>query len=94
MLQNEYPDIAHFVLPNSHIKLAAGWLIEKAGLKGFRMGNCGVHDKQALVLVNHGGSTGQEILSLSSIIIEKIQAQFGVLLEREVNIIPPHESIL
>jgi UDP-N-acetylmuramate dehydrogenase len=93
-LQKEYPDIAHFVLPDSDIKLAAGWLIEKAGLKGFRMGNCGVHDKQALVLVNHGGSTGQQILDLSSIIIEKIQTQFGVLLEREVNIIPPHESIL
>jgi UDP-N-acetylmuramate dehydrogenase len=93
-LQLDYPDIAHFVLSDTDVKLAAGWLIEKAGLKGFRMGNCGVHDKQALVLVNHGGSTGQQILDLSSIIIEKIQTQFGVLLEREVNIIPPHESIL
>ena len=93
-LQKEYPDIAHFVLPDSDIKLAAGWLIEKAGLKGFRKGNCGVHNQQALVLVNHGGSTGQQILDLSSFIIEKIQTQFGVLLEREVNIIPPHESIL
>ncbi|MFM7644714.1 MAG: UDP-N-acetylmuramate dehydrogenase [Sphingomonadales bacterium] len=93
-LQQQYPDIAHFLISDTEVKLAAGWLIEKAGLKGFRIGPCGVHDKQALVLVNHGSSTGQQILDLSTQIIEKITVQFGVSLEREVNIIPPHESII
>jgi UDP-N-acetylmuramate dehydrogenase len=72
--------------PNS-FKLAAGWLIEKAGFKGMRIENHGVHAKQALVLVNYGGSNGKQIWSLSQQIIDKIQDQFGVTLEREVNII-------
>ena len=93
-IQAKYPDVSHYVVSETEIKLAAGWLIEKAGLKGFRQGNCGVHTKQALVLVNYGGSEGQQILDLSTHIIQTIQSQFGVTLEREVNIIPSHESIL
>jgi UDP-N-acetylmuramate dehydrogenase len=62
-LQAKYPDISHYVVSATEIKLAAGWLIEKAGLKGFRQGSCGVHSKQALVLVNYGGSQGQQILA-------------------------------
>jgi UDP-N-acetylmuramate dehydrogenase len=93
-LQAKYPDISHYVVSATEIKLAAGWLIEKAGLKGFRQGSCGVHSKQALVLVNYGGSQGQQILALSTHIIQTIYSQFGVTLEREVNIIPSHESIL
>jgi UDP-N-acetylmuramate dehydrogenase len=93
-IQAKYPDVSHYVISESEVKLAAGWLIEKAGLKGYRQGSCGVHEKQALVLVNYGGSQGQQILDLSTHIIQTIQAQFGVTLEREVNIIPSHESIL
>ncbi len=90
----KFPDVSHYVISKTEVKLAAGWLIEKAGLKGYRQGSCGVHEKQALVLVNYGGSKGQQILDLSTHIIQTIQAQFGVTLEREVNIIPSHESIL
>jgi UDP-N-acetylmuramate dehydrogenase len=90
----KYPDISHYIVSDTEVKLAAGWLIEKAGLKGYREGTCGVHTKQALVLVNYGGSQGQQILDLSTHIIQTIQSQFSVTLEREVNIIPTHESIL
>ncbi len=93
-IQAKYPDVSHYVVSDTEVKLAAGWLIEKAGLKGYRNGTCGVHTKQALVLVNYGGSEGQQILDLSTHIIQTIQSQFGVTLEREVNIIPTHESIL
>lgn len=84
----KFPNVSHYVLNDTEVKLAAGWLIENAGLKGYRQGTCGVHEKQALVLVNYGGSKGQQILDLSTQIIQTIQAQFGVTLEREVNIIP------
>ena len=90
----KFPNVSHYVVSDTEVKLAAGWLIENAGLKGLRQGSCGVHEKQALVLVNYGGSQGQQILDLSSHIIQTIQALFGITLEREVNIIPPHESIL
>jgi UDP-N-acetylmuramate dehydrogenase len=93
-LQEKFPAVSHYVVSENEVKLAAGWLIENAGLKGFRQGTCGVHEKQALVLVNYGGSKGQQILALSAHIIQTIQAKFGVTLEREVNIIPSHESIL
>nr|WP_294861872.1 UDP-N-acetylmuramate dehydrogenase [uncultured Fluviicola sp.] len=82
-----YPDASHYPQESGEEKLAAGWMIEKAGWKGKRIGNCGVHEKQALVLVNYGGATGQEIFDLSTLIIEDIQSKFGVTLEREVNIL-------
>lgn len=82
-----YPDAPHYPQESGEEKLAAGWMIEKAGWKGKRIGNCGVHEKQALVLVNYGGATGQEIFDLSTMIIEDIRSKFGVILEREVNIL-------
>jgi len=84
-LKKEFPDIVTYPQPDG-VKLAAGWMIEKAGLKGFVQGRCGVHDRQALVLVNHGGATGSEIFTLSEAVISRVQALFGVRPEREVNI--------
>ncbi|MEK0420516.1 MAG: hypothetical protein RLZZ161_367 [Bacteroidota bacterium] len=80
-----YPDAKRFDQPDGTAKLAAGWLIEKAGWKGYRRGDAGVHEKQALVMVNYGNATGAEILSLAGEIVEDIQAKFQVTLEMEVN---------
>ena len=85
-IQKNYPDIPNYPALNGK-KLAAGWLIEKAGWKGRTFDNYGVHKLQALVLVNYGNCTGQEIFDLSSKIIQDIFEKFGVLLEREVNIL-------
>ena len=81
------PTVPNYPAPNGKVKLAAGWLIEKTGWKGKRIDNYGVHQNQALVLVNYGGSTGTEIYDLSTKIIADVEKQFGVQLEREVNII-------
>ena len=85
-IQKNYPDIPNYPAENKR-KLAAGWLIEKAGWKGRTFDNYGVHKLQALVLVNYGNCTGQEIFDLSSRIIQDVFEKFGVLLEREVNIL-------
>jgi UDP-N-acetylmuramate dehydrogenase len=85
-IQKNYPDIPNYPAENGR-KLAAGWLIEKAGWKGKTLGNYGVHKLQALVLVNYGKCTGKEIFDLSSQIIQDVFEKFGVLLEREVNIL-------
>jgi UDP-N-acetylmuramate dehydrogenase len=86
-IQKQYPQIAHYPAGESKIKLAAGWLIEQCGWKGKIVGNTGTWKNQALVLVNHGNATGQEIYDLSSQIIDSVYTKFGVMLEREVNII-------
>lgn len=83
----EYSNAPAYPAEEGKVKMPAGWLIETAGWKGKTMGNYGVHTMQALVLVNYGGATGAEIFELSSKIIEDIHAKFGIILEREVNIL-------
>ncbi|MBL0128218.1 MAG: UDP-N-acetylmuramate dehydrogenase [Flavobacteriales bacterium] len=85
-IRADHPELVSFPSTDGTVKLAAGWLIEKAGWKGKRIGGAGVHDKQALVLVNHGGATGAELLELSEQVMRSVREQFGVELEREVNI--------
>jgi UDP-N-acetylmuramate dehydrogenase len=86
-LKEIYPTIVSYKVSSTHVKLAAGWLIEQCGWKGKQIGNCGVHNKQALVLVNNGSATGQEIYNLSTEIINSVKEKFKVTLEREVNIV-------
>jgi len=83
----QHADIVHYPAGAGLVKLAAGWLIEQCGWKGKVVGNTGTWKNQALVLVNHGGATGQEVYSFSSQIIDSVYTKFGVTLQREVNII-------
>lgn len=87
VLKSTFPEVVAYPLEHNEFKLAAGWLIEQCGWKGYREGDAGVHEKQALVLVNYGQATGDELFRLSSKIMQSVQTKFGVTLEREVNII-------
>ncbi|MBW1296822.1 UDP-N-acetylmuramate dehydrogenase [Aquimarina litoralis] len=86
-LKNTYPTIPSYKIDDENIKVPAGWLIEQCGFKGKRFGDAGVHDKQALVLVNHNNATGQEIFELSLKIKQTVKEKFDISLETEVNII-------
>lgn len=86
-LLNQFPNIPHYPVADDEVKIPAGWLIETAGFKGKTFKNYGVHKHQALVLVNYGGASGQDILSLSQLIQKTIQTIFGIALEAEVNIV-------
>ena len=87
VIQEEYPNVVAYKVDDMHYKLAAGWLIEQCGWKGYRKGYAGCHHQQALVLVNYGQAKGAEILELAEEIILSVEEKFGVKLEREVNII-------
>lgn len=84
-LKGEYPDLVAYAQPGGQMKLAAGWLIERAGWKGFREADAGVHKLQALVLVNYGGATGLQLLALAQRIQKDILERFHVDLEMEPN---------
>ena len=86
-LKTQFPEIVAYPLAKGTVKLAAGWMIEQCGWKGYRKGDAGCHAKQALVLVNYGNAKGNEIYDLSEEILRSVNKKFGVLLEREVNII-------
>jgi UDP-N-acetylmuramate dehydrogenase len=83
----KFPEMKYYEISNTEVKVPAGWLIEQAGFKGKRFGDAGIHAKQALVLVNYGNATGQEILNVSKNIQDTIFNTFGIHIEAEVNII-------
>lgn len=86
-IKQRFPQLVAYPLASGGYKLAAGWLIEQCGLKGFAFNGAAVHNKQALVLVNKNHCTGADVYELSSLVLEKVFDTFGVTLEREVNII-------
>ncbi len=86
-LKKEFPEMVGYKISESKTKIAAGWLIDNEGLKGYRKNDAGVHKNQALVLVNYGNATGLEIINLAKEIQQKIKAKYGISIEPEVNIL-------
>lgn len=86
-LLKTYPEMPHYPAPEGRVKLAAGWLIDRAGMKGRREGAVGVHERQALVLVNHGGATGGEVIAFAHKVQETVREKFGIEIDTEVNIL-------
>ena len=86
-IQKEKPQIPFYEVSENQVKIPAGWLIEQAGFKGKRFGQAGVHDRQALVLVNHGQATGKEIWEVALKIQQAVKEQFGIALDVEVNVL-------
>ena len=87
VLKSQYPSIPSYPINEDSVKLPAAWMIEKCGWKGIRIGDVAVHNKQALVIVNHGGATGKEILEFSQLIQHSVKNSFDIDLEREVNVL-------
>ena len=86
-VQAKFPEVKHFEVSPTEVKVPAGWLIENAGLKGYRKDDAGVHKNQALVLVNYGNATGQDILNLSKYVQKTVFDKYGIAIEAEVNVI-------
>jgi len=86
-IHRHFPEMKYYEVSETEVKVPAGWLIEQAGFKGKRFGDAGIHKNQALVLVNYGTATGQEILDVSKNIQETIFMTFGIHIEAEVNVI-------
>lgn len=86
-IHQKFPEMRFFDISETEVKVPAGWLIEQAGLKGKRFGDAGIHKNQALVLVNYGNATGQEILNVSKTVQDTVFNTFGIHIEAEVNII-------
>ena len=86
-LADAYPQMPHYYIDNQHEKIPAAWLIDQCGWKGRSLGRAGVHDHQALVLVNRGGATGQEVVALCRAIQADVQSKFGIAIMPEVNIV-------
>jgi len=86
-VQQKFPEIKFFEVSATEVKVPAGWLIENAGLKGYRTGDAGVHKNQALVLVNYGNATGKDILNLSKYVQKTVFDKYGIEIETEVNVI-------
>lgn len=86
-LLDEYPEMPHYEVDTEKVKIPAAWMIDRCGWKGKQWGRAGVHDKQALVLVNCGGATGEEVVTLAGKIQESVYQQFGVRIVPEVNFI-------
>ena len=85
-LAERYPAMPHYTIDADHEKIPAGWMIDQCGWKGKALGKAGVHDKQALVLVNLGGAKGEDVVNLCNAIRKDVKTRFGITIYPEVNI--------